>query len=109
MAKKKATKTKRPTKKTTKKPTKAAAKPPEEKKSRGPAIKRDETPAEPSRCRRCGSTKRSKYKGSPRVMHVCGEFDGKPYNRIESRLTKCLDCHQHRSDISHHYSPKLPN
>jgi len=75
-------------------------------KKRGPGISRDQSTAEPSRCRRCLSTKRSEYRRPPEVHHLSGIRDGKPFNRIEYRLTKCLDCGQHRRDISYHYSPK---
>ena len=55
---------------------------------------------EPSRCERCGSTDREKYHGTRTLKHV-GEHDGKPYNVIRWKRTRCTACGQHRVDKFH--------
>ena len=54
--------------------------------------------ATPSRCPKCGSTRRAPYSGRPRIVNHSGVFAGHPYNRIIFRRTKCLDCGQWRVD-----------
>jgi len=52
---------------------------------------------EPSRCKRCGSTRRSDYYGKTEQAHR-GEYNGRPYTHIVRRRTKCVDCGQLRID-----------
>lgn len=52
---------------------------------------------EPSRCRRCGSTRRSDYYGKTEQAFR-GEHNGQPFTHIVRRRTKCLDCGQIRVD-----------
>lgn len=54
----------------------------------------------PTRCRACGSTDRAPYLPNPTIVNSSGisPVDGKPYDRIVIRRTKCLGCGQHRLD-----------
>lgn len=52
----------------------------------------------PSRCPKCGSTRRTPYSGSPRVVAHGGVLEGVPYTHVIFRPTKCLDCGQARVD-----------
>ena len=52
---------------------------------------------EPSRCRRCGSTRRGDYYGKT-GQAFRGEHNGQPFTHIVRRRTKCLDCGQVRID-----------
>lgn len=53
----------------------------------------------PGRCLKCGSTSRTPYKHiTQKLDHGGTAPDGKPYNRITWRPTKCLVCQQHRVD-----------
>ena len=52
----------------------------------------------PSRCPKCGSTRRAPYSGTARVVNHSGVFAGHPYNRVIFRRAKCLDCGQWRVD-----------
>lgn len=63
--------------------------------------KRETSVCRPSRCRKCGSTNRTPYVGSPRVQQYAGVYDGQPYQRIVRRRTSCQDCGQARCDISY--------
>lgn len=62
---------------------------------------RDEVTVATSRCRRCGSTKRTPYVGSPRVQEYAGIHDGREFTRIIRRRTTCVDCGQARLDRSY--------
>jgi hypothetical protein len=53
--------------------------------------------AQPSRCPRCGSSKRSEYYNR-REVAFSGVFQEQPYNRVVYRRCKCTDCGQHRID-----------
>ena len=57
----------------------------------------DRVHVEVSRCRKCNSTERSPYTHKT-TKAVSGERDGKPFNRIVWRRTKCLACGQARID-----------
>jgi hypothetical protein len=60
----------------------------------------------PSRCAACGSTRRSGYLDKT-VQQFSGIApDGKPFNRIVRRRTRCLDCDQLRIDRSLEYEPE---
>ena len=65
---------------------------------------------EQTRCRRCGSTRRSQYYNK-RTLKVGNQMkDGLPFNRTTWRRTKCLDCGQFRDDITRDLVPdKLAN
>ena len=52
---------------------------------------------EPSRCPRCGSTRRSDYYGKTEQAFR-GEHNGRPFTHIVRRPTWCLDCGQTRID-----------
>ena len=52
----------------------------------------------PSRCPKCGSTRRSAYSGSPRIVTHAGVHEGKPFTHVVFRRTRCLDCGQCRVD-----------
>ena len=52
---------------------------------------------DPSRCRRCGSTRRSDYYGKTEQAFR-GEHNGQPFTHIVRRRTRCLDCGQLRVD-----------
>ena len=60
---------------------------------------------EVTRCRQCGSERRSEYHNK-REEDVGGlEKDGVAYNRVTWRRTKCLDCGQVRDDITRDFVP----
>jgi hypothetical protein len=49
----------------------------------------------PPACPSCGSTRREPYRdGVAHEQRQKGEVDGRPYNRIVWRRTRCLDCGQ---------------
>ena len=65
----------------------------------------DTVRAEPTRCRRCGSTNRTRYTNT-RVRFISGtDFQGRPYSRMIWRRTQCLHCGQYRDDIARVYEP----
>lgn len=66
---------------------------------------RDVVTVEPSRCKKCNSTRRAEYK--TKQVHNQGGIgpDGLPYTRIVRRLTKCLNCGQARTDRTYEYDP----
>lgn len=62
---------------------------------------REQSVAAPSRCKKCGSTERSKYIGRPNITEYAGTRNGEPYTHVVRRRTKCSACGQSRFDISH--------
>lgn len=68
---------------------------------------RSQSIGELTRCGKCQSTKRSAYKGHPHIEKITGVRNGKPFNRIVRRVTKCLDCDQHRFDLTYEYEAKV--
>jgi len=58
----------------------------------------------PSRCRRCGSTRRGDYYGKTEQAFR-GEQDGLPFTHIVRRRTKCPDCGQVRVDRAYENRP----
>ena len=59
---------------------------------------------EPSRCKRCGSTRRSDYYGKTEQAFR-GEHNGRPFTHIVRRRTRCLDCGQLRIDRAYESRP----
>lgn len=52
-----------------------------------------------TRCRKCDSTEREKYFGTPTVFEITGvDEDGKAYNRKVMKRTRCKACGQQRLD-----------
>lgn len=69
----------------------------------------DQAEAQPSRCKKCQSTQRTAYFGSPvaRVFdYVQRRPDGTDFTRLIRRRTKCSDCGQYRWDLSYEFNPK---
>lgn len=64
----------------------------------------------PSRCQRCGSTKRTPY--TKRHILTCGgqrsPTTGLAYNLVVLRWTSCEECDQHRVDRSEELVRELP-
>ena len=60
---------------------------------------------EPSRCRRCGSTRRGDYYGKTEQAFR-GEHNGQPFTHIVPRRTKYLDCGQLRVDRTYENRPE---
>lgn len=61
-------------------------------------VDKPESVAGLTRCRACNSTERERYT-NPRSVASCGiDPDGKPYNRITWRNTRCKNCGQVRVD-----------
>jgi len=60
----------------------------------------------PSRCPKCGSTKRQDYANKVVQEYSGLDPDGKPYTRIIRRRTKCLSCGQVRMDRTFEFAPK---
>ena len=73
----------------------AARRPGRPKGSKGGSV--DLITVEPSRCNRCGSTRRSDYYGKTEQAFQ-GEHNGQPFTHIVRRRTRCLDCAQTRID-----------
>jgi len=95
--------------------TKTSARNREGRSSRGPGRPKGSTNAdadvitvEPSRCRRCGSTRRSDYYGKTEQAFR-GEHNGQPFTHIVRRRTKCLDCGQLRVDRAYENRPQKNN
>lgn len=66
----------------------------------------DQSEARPSTCRKCGSTHRHAYFGSPQIRIfdvVQRRPDGTEFSRLIRRRTKCLDCGQFRFDLSYEF------
>lgn len=62
--------------------------------------KADQVPFVPTRCRRCDSTERTPYIGTPVVTNYEGVApDGKKYNRVVRKRTRCKVCGQLRFDV----------
>lgn len=55
----------------------------------------------PSSCKKCGSTERSAYFGTPQVQEFNGVHDGKPYTHIVRKRCTCSNCGQNRFDRSY--------
>jgi len=64
----------------------------------------DTITVEPSRCRRCGSTRRGDYYGKTEQAFR-GKHNGQPFTHIVRRRTKCLDCGQTRIDRAYENRP----
>jgi len=63
---------------------------------------------EPSRCRRCGSTRRSEYYGkAEQAFH--GVHNGRLFAHIARRRTKRVDCGQLRIDRTYENRPRRNN
>jgi hypothetical protein len=60
---------------------------------------------EASRCPKCGSTRRSEYLDRTVQEYEGLTSDGRPYNRIVRRRTRCLDCEQLRIDRTLEFEP----
>ena len=67
--------------------------------------KADVITVEPSRCKRCGSTRRGDYYGKTEQAFR-GEHNGQPFTHIVRRRTKCLDCGQVRIDRAYENRPE---
>ena len=65
----------------------------------------DVNTVEPSRCQRCGSTRRGDYYGKTEQAFQ-GVQNGLPFTHIVRRRTKCLDCGQVRIDRAYENRPK---
>jgi hypothetical protein len=64
----------------------------------------------PPACPVCGSTRRGAYKDGIISDHdVSGEIEGRRYNRIVWRHTKCLDCGQNLTVREYHFEPYVQN
>ena len=59
----------------------------------------DQATAEVSTCRMCQSTRRAPYMNKVE-QQIAGVRNGKPFTHIVWRRTRCLDCGQHRSDVT---------
>lgn len=115
------TEPKKPTKKkvTRKRTTKKKAAPKKQtKRKRKPAVKKTGRPPGSTtekkqesvgiltRCKKCQSTERTKYE-KPRTSQICGfDGDGKPYNQVTWRNTRCTNCGQARIDKAFEYVPE---
>ena len=60
---------------------------------------------EPSRCPRCGSTRRGDYYGKTEQAFQ-GEHNGQPFTHIVRRRTMSLDCRQTRVDRAYENRPE---
>lgn len=63
-----------------------------------PNVQRDSGEVQLSRCKKCDSTDREKYFGTPTEFAIAGVKDGKPYTHIVRKRTKCSNCGQQRLD-----------
>jgi hypothetical protein len=65
----------------------------------GPAPVRDVVVVQISKCKKCGSTRRSPYvKKQELPYNGKSPVDGSDCSKVVNRPTKCLDCGQHRVD-----------
>ena len=60
---------------------------------------------QPSRCPRCGSTRRSEYWGKTVQEYAGIDPEGRPYTHIIRRRCRCLDCGQVRIDKTYENRP----
>ena len=51
-----------------------------------------------SRCKKCDSTEREAYFGTPIVHDIAGIHNGREYNRKVMKRTRCKACGQQRLD-----------
>ena len=64
-------------------------------------VDKPESVAGLTRCKACHSTERERYTNS-RSVSTCGiDPEGKPYNRVTWRNTRCKNCGQVRVDKSY--------
>lgn len=61
-------------------------------------VKRDAGEVKLSRCKKCDSTDREKYFGTPTEFEITGIKDGQEYTHIVRKRTKCKACGQQRLD-----------
>ncbi len=61
----------------------------------------------PSRCAKCGSTRRTRYTHTRRQPYP-GLAHGEPYTHIARRRTTCADCGQARVDLAYENHPTDP-
>jgi len=60
----------------------------------------------PPACPACNSTNREAYKdGIVDERNIAGDIDGRPYNRVVWRRTRCIDCGQNLTVREYHYDP----
>jgi len=68
--------------------------------------KRKLTTSLPAACPVCNSTRRQPYKdGIVAEYYMTGEIDGRPYNRVIWRRTRCLDCDQNLTVREYLFEP----
>lgn len=58
-----------------------------------------------TQCPKCGSTRRTPYKGTAKRREAPGVYRGTPYTAIVYRRTQCEDCGQHRIDREFLFEP----
>lgn len=63
-----------------------------------PNVERDHGEVKLSRCKKCDSTDREKYFGTPLEYPIGGVHDGLPYTHVVRKRTKCANCGQQRMD-----------
>lgn len=62
----------------------------------------------PAACPTCGSTRREPYQTGPVYEHFCdGVIDGRKYNRLVWRRTRCEDCGQNLTIREYLYEPPV--
>ena len=64
-----------------------------------PTVKLDQSEVCLSRCKKCESTDREPYFGTPFELQFLGERNGKPYTHVVQKRTRCKACGQQRRDI----------
>ena len=64
-----------------------------------PNVKPDQSHVQLSRCRKCDSTERGPYFGTPFELPFLGDHEGKPYTHVVQKRTRCKACGQQRRDI----------
>lgn len=62
-------------------------------------VKLDQSEVQLSRCKKCESTDREPYFGTPFELPFLGEHNGKPYTHVIQKRTRCKACGQQRRDI----------
>lgn len=63
-----------------------------------------EVVGELTRCKKCDSTERVAYYGTI-SRDLTGERNGKRFNRVTWKRTKCASCHQARTDVFYEWIP----
>jgi hypothetical protein len=69
----------------------------------------EQSVSQPSRCKKCGSTRREPYHGRKELEFSGQDKEGKPFTHVVWRRTSCSDCGQARVDRHYENRPQKEN